>query len=112
MFLRAYRGLYGKLNLIELKAALGQLFLIMLSMNYIEEIIKKENPTFDELISCFEIVKDDGNIGFIKLDGERDKDHYTIIITFPENREEMLRSDGADLKQQLKNVLSKYINRP
>jgi len=78
-------------------------------MNYIKEIIEKENCSFDELIGCFEKVKEDGNVAVIKFDGERDKDWYTIFISFPKNKREMIRADESDLKKALIKVLAKYI---
>ena len=75
-------------------------------MHLIKEIIQKENPSFDELICCFEKIKENGDIAAIKFDGQRDTDHYTVFITFPGNKRDMIRADGADLKKSLVKVMT------
>lgn len=79
-------------------------------MNYIREILEKKYPSLEELISCFELVKKDGNIAIIKFDGERVENGYTIFITFPVIRKrEMIRADENNLATGLVKVLTGYL---
>ena len=78
-------------------------------MDFIKESIKKEKPSMDELIQCFELIRQAGHIAFIKLDGEREQDWYTILVTFPDSSREMIRNDGSDLRTALINVLTSYV---
>lgn len=77
---------------------------------FIKEIIEKKDASYDELIGCFEKVKANGDVAVIKLDGERDKNWYTILILFPGKKREMIRADESDLKKALKKVLTKYLS--
>ena len=78
-------------------------------MNYIKEIISKDNPTIEELINCFNCIKQEGNVVVIKFDGERVDIGYTIFITFPKNlKQEMIRVDERELKSALYEALTKY----
>ena len=78
-------------------------------MKYIKEIIEKDSPTLEELLSCFEKIKLNGNVVVIKLDGERVTDEYTVFISFPKINREMLRVDDNDLKIALLKVLNLYL---
>ncbi|MFD2522931.1 hypothetical protein [Emticicia soli] len=74
-------------------------------MNSIKEILKKENLSFDDLINCFEMVKESGQIALIKFDGARLKDYYTVLIL---NAKNTIRLEGSDLKKGLIEVLIRY----
>jgi len=79
-------------------------------MNYIKEIIEKDNSTLEELINCFELVKENGDIAIIKFDGERKENVYTVFISFPPIKErEMIRADESNLRKALLKVLAVYI---
>jgi REP element-mobilizing transposase RayT len=78
-------------------------------MNYIKQILDKDSNV-EELIMCFEKIKENKDVAIIKFDGERQNNFYTIMITFPNNRREMLRIDGNDLKEAMRNILTQYIN--
>jgi hypothetical protein len=79
-------------------------------VDYIKTILKKDEPSIEELINCFEEVKRNGNIAVIKFDGERNKKEYTIFISFTltKNRE-MIRADENNLREGLLKVLRQYI---
>jgi len=78
-------------------------------MNFINEILKKENPSIEDLISCFEVVRKNGDIAMIKFDGERIEDQYTVFISFPPiKKREMIRSDENNLTIALLKVLKEY----
>jgi hypothetical protein len=80
-------------------------------MEYIKNIVEKENPTVEELISCLEQVKQNGDVAMIKFDGERVENHYTVFISFPANKkQEMIRADERILSTALIKVLSQYIS--
>lgn len=78
-------------------------------MDFIKKIIDKQDPSFEELIDCFERIKTNGEVAVIKFDGERNEDEYTVFISFPNNKSEMIRADESDLKKALIKVLTKYI---
>ena len=81
-------------------------------MNIKESIrtILEQNYTIESMMDCFELIKKNGDIIVIKFDGEREKDAYTVFITFPPSRnKQMIRTDSSDLKEAMKIVLEKYI---
>lgn len=78
-------------------------------MKYIEEILSLNNSSFDNLIRCLEIVKENGDVCVVKLDGGRMDNQYTVFISFSNNKREMIRVDGSDLKEVLIDVLRLYI---
>ncbi|MBL0912282.1 MAG: hypothetical protein IBJ09_07905 [Bacteroidia bacterium] len=78
-------------------------------MKHINEILKKENPSVEELINCFESIKENGDIAVIKFDGERVENPYTVFISFPIiKQKEIIRADENDLKSALIKVLMRY----
>jgi hypothetical protein len=78
-------------------------------MEFIKKIIEKQNPSFEELINCFEKIKANGEVAVIKFDGERESDEYTVFVSFPKGERKMIRSDESDLKDALLKVLTKYV---
>ncbi|MBV4357147.1 hypothetical protein [Pinibacter aurantiacus] len=78
-------------------------------MDYIKEIINKPDYSLEEIIGCFEKVKENGDVAVIKFDGERGENSYTVFVSFPTKKRDMLRADENDLKTALLKVLSKYI---
>ncbi len=79
-------------------------------MENIRRILEQENISFDDIIRCFDIVKNHGASAFIKLDGGRQLNHYTVIISFPvEAKKELLRKDGGNLKHCCIRVLELYL---
>lgn len=67
--------------------------------------------TIEELISCAEIVRHNGDVFVIKLDGERKEKQYTVFISFPATKTEIIRADELSLKDALLKVLKQYISR-
>ena len=79
-------------------------------MSYIRKVLENENPSIEDLINCFEQVKNNGDIAVIKFDGERSERKYTIFISFPASKNsEMIRIDESNLKVGLVKVLNKYV---
>lgn len=79
-------------------------------MKNITEILHKENPSIEELINCFEVVKNNGDVAVIKFDGERSENQYTIFISFSSKKaRDMIRIDESDFKIALLKVLKAYI---
>ncbi|MFZ6013047.1 MAG: hypothetical protein ACOYXT_22080 [Bacteroidota bacterium] len=78
-------------------------------MDFIKKITEKQDPSFEELIDCLEKVKENGAVAVVKFDGERDKDGYTVFISFPNSKREMIRADENDLKKALIKVLARYL---
>lgn len=81
-------------------------------MDLIKRIIEKQDPSFEDLINCFERIKSYGEVAVIKFDGERDRYEYTVFVSFPDKKREMIRVDESDLKRALVKVLTKYIDPP
>ncbi|MDI3322367.1 hypothetical protein [Pinibacter soli] len=77
--------------------------------SYIKEIINKPACSLEEIISCFEKVKENGDAAVIKFDGERSENSYTVFVSCPTKNRELLRADENDLKTALLKVLSEYI---
>ncbi len=79
-------------------------------MNYIKKILEKESASIEELISCFEKVKQNGDVAVIKFDGERKENNYTDFITSPlTKKREMIRADESILQIALVKVLNEYV---
>lgn len=79
-------------------------------MATIREILNS-SPSLADLIRCFEIVKDNGDVALIKFDGARTENWYTVLITFPPGGErEMIRADESCLEMALRKVLLAYID--
>ncbi|ALR31278.1 hypothetical protein ATE47_12425 [Chryseobacterium sp. IHB B 17019] len=77
-------------------------------MDYIKQVLSKDY-NLEELLMCFETIKNNGDVAIIKFDGERNDDPYTLLISFPTSKREMLRIDGNDLKEAMRNILTQYI---
>ncbi|MCW4467912.1 hypothetical protein OGH69_02955 [Flavobacterium sp. MFBS3-15] len=75
----------------------------------IKRVLDQSSHTIEELIQCFEIVKENGNVAVIKFDGERISNQYTVFISFPSEDRQIIRSDKKTLKEALENVLRAYI---
>lgn len=78
-------------------------------MDFIKKTIEKQDSSFEELIECFEKIKETGEVIVIKFDGERESNSYTAFISFPDNKREMIRVDENDLRSALIRVLTKYV---
>ncbi|MCO4294442.1 hypothetical protein NF867_16390 [Solitalea sp. MAHUQ-68] len=79
-------------------------------MKFIREVIIKHDPSIEELISCFECIKENGDVVVIKFDGERTLNQYTVFVTFPNDpTREMIRSDDSDLRTAFVKVLRLYL---
>ncbi|WP_341836426.1 hypothetical protein WJU16_00810 [Chitinophaga pollutisoli] len=77
-------------------------------MNDIISVLRKSNPTIEELLACFELIRKDGNVVVIKMDGARADSQYTVFVTFSEGEREMIRFDGDNFKGTLLEVLRAY----
>jgi len=75
----------------------------------IKNVLSRSSYSLEELIKCFEIVKENGNVAVIKFDGERTASQYTVFISFPSNGRQIIRSDKNTLKEALEDVLRAYI---
>lgn len=81
-------------------------------MDYIRKVLQKGDPSMENLLNCLETVKNNGDIVLVKFDGERSKNHYTVLITFPNGKgNDMIRADEDNLKTALVKVLNKYIQK-
>lgn len=75
----------------------------------VKRVLNQSSHTVEELIRCFEIVKENGNVAVIKFDGERTTNQYTVFISFPSAERQIIRSDRSTLKEALEDVLRAYI---
>ncbi len=79
-------------------------------MKKIAEVLEQEILTIEDLINCFEQVKNDGNVAAIKFDGQRSSNKYTVFISFPtDTKRNTIRTDQDDLKSGLITVLRQYV---
>ncbi len=77
----------------------------------IKKILEKQPASFDDLLACFEQVKENGDVAVIKFDGERIENQYTVFISSSQNdNKSMIRADSDDLKDALSRVLKNYIS--
>ncbi|MFY0255160.1 hypothetical protein ACDQ55_14525 [Chitinophaga sp. 30R24] len=80
-------------------------------MQTITSIVSRlfNNISIEDFIYCFEKIKENGDVGVIKFDGDRKDKQYTVFITFSTIKAEMIRADESTLKEALFKVLLKYI---
>ncbi|WBV61109.1 hypothetical protein PFY12_03065 [Chryseobacterium camelliae] len=52
-------------------------------MDYIKLVLSKDSD-LEDLLMCFETVKENGDVAVIKFDGGRESDPYTLFISFPD----------------------------
>ena len=78
-------------------------------MYNIYDLVKNADAAIEDLLSCAEQVKLDGNVFVLKMDGERNEMQYTCFITFPESRNQMIRKDGDEMKKVLVDVFVDYL---
>ena len=75
----------------------------------IVEFLKRQ-PSLEDLIYCLDLIRKNGNVVVIKLDGGRDRCFYTLFITFPgKSEKDMLRVDHSDLKEAILELLNLYV---
>ncbi|MCE3074659.1 hypothetical protein [Chryseobacterium gwangjuense] len=77
-------------------------------MNYIEQVLN-EDFALEDLLMCFETIKENGDVAIIKFDGKRDNNPYTLLISFSNGKRPMLRIDSNNLKEAMQNILKQYI---
>lgn len=79
-------------------------------MEKIKEVLE-ENPSIENLIDCLDTIRKNGDVVVLKFDGEREKDFYTLFVTFPPSKNKsMIRIDQSNLKDAIIELLKKYIN--
>jgi hypothetical protein len=79
-------------------------------MESIRQLLHQETPSMEVLIEAFEQIARNGDMAFIKFDGQRLEYRYTILINFAlEKGREMIRTDTDDLKKGLLHVLKQYV---
>lgn len=70
-----------------------------------------DNVTIKELFDYTELIKKNGDLFFLKIDGEREENHLTIIISFPPGKnKEQIRFDGHELESLLRKALGSYFS--
>lgn len=70
-----------------------------------------ENLSLDELFKLVDDIRKKGYLFFIKIDGEREENHITIIISDPKNlSKEQIRFDGEYLDEVMIKAVSKFFS--
>ena len=65
--------------------------------------------SIEELLTLAKGIKDKGDMVFIKLDGERENNQITIIISYPNDKgKEQIRYEGDDLNECLFKAINSY----
>lgn len=78
-------------------------------MDYIKQVLNKDS-NLEELLMCFEVIKDNKDVVVIKFDGERVINPYTLMVMFSNQSRQMLRIDSNNLKEGMQNILKEYIS--
>lgn len=74
-------------------------------------IKRYENLSLDELFKLVDDIRKKGYLFFIKIDGEREENHITIIISDPKNlSKEQIRFDGQHLDKVMIKAISKFFS--
>ncbi len=78
-------------------------------MNALDIFLENEHATTEQMIAAFDSVKEYGDVAVMKLDGGREKNHYTVFISFPANpQRDIMRAEKSDLISASKKVLEEY----
>ena len=79
-----------------------------------QDIIKlietEEKVSPDIILRCFQEIGDMGDIVIFKIDGERNENRYTIVISSPDMSFEAIRYDASTIEESLLKALKKYID--
>jgi len=68
-----------------------------------------KNSSLEELFVFIDIIKIKGHLVLIKIDGERETDEITVVISYPSDLErEPIRYDGNNLRDVLFKALQSY----
>lgn len=68
-----------------------------------------KNSSLEELFVFIDIIKIKGDLIFIKIDGERETDEVTVVISYPSNLErEQIRYNGSNVREVLFKALHSY----
>jgi len=68
-----------------------------------------KNSSLEELFVFIDIIKVKGHLVLIKIDGERETNEITVVITYPKDLErEPIRYDGNNLREVLFKALQSY----
>ena len=72
--------------------------------------IQSDQITSDDLLCCIELVRQSGDVIVLKADGEREENAYTVFVTSPSGKFEMIRCDGNNLTEATHRVLREYVS--
>ena len=68
-----------------------------------------KKSSLEELFVFVDIIKSKGDLIFIKIDGEREVNEITVIISHPSNLDkEQIRYDGNNIRETLFKALHSY----
>ena len=68
-----------------------------------------KKSSLEELFVFVDIIKSKGDLVVIKIDGEREKNEITVIISYPSDlNKEQIRYDGNNLREVLFKALHSY----
>jgi len=68
-----------------------------------------KNSSLEELFVFIDIIKVKGHLVLIKIDGERETNEITVVISYPKDLErEPIRYDGNNLREVLFKALQSY----
>jgi hypothetical protein len=80
-------------------------------IEFIKQITAKEQPALEELLACFEKLRQISDVCVIKMDGARAAAPYTVfVIPLSKGSEAPIRSDKNDLMEAMVTVLKKYVS--
>ncbi len=63
---------------------------------------------FSDLPKYMEIIRKNGDVFILKVDGERESNFFTLVITFANQEFDSLRLDHSDLEEGINLVLEEY----
>ncbi len=68
-----------------------------------------KNSSLEELFVFIDIIKNKGDLVLIKIDGERETDEITIVISYPSDLErDPIRHNGTKIRETLFKALHSY----
>ena len=68
-----------------------------------------EETSLEDLFLFADFIKDRGHLVFVKLDGERNENHYTVIIGYPVNiSREIHKYEGDNLNKGFYQCIVEY----
>jgi hypothetical protein len=77
----------------------------------LQSILKRGGVTSSNIPKILAEIGKLGHTAILNVDGERQKDIFSMSISFPDNPQQILRRDFGDLETGVSDVLNEYLKK-